>query len=116
MDLIIGIVTSLGGLVFVLYKFNLITFGKESFVPKKETLPNHTVCEGHKELVSTLRKVSNQQILHGSLHKQHFATCQEGKEDSKEINIALKLIGQSVAVLLDRSNRAEGVKKNEVQI
>jgi len=97
----VAIVTAIGAIVIALKKFNLITFRK----PKVTCMESKT-CLVHPEIVQKLSEVKNQQIINTGLLKQHVINFEDGRIESKEIKEALKVIGENIAVLRDRSDRA----------
>jgi len=107
-EFVVGSITILGGLVLLLHKFELIRFGKKENYVKNITEAKE--CPAHKDLAMKLIAVHEQQIVNGTLHMQHLLQLAEGREEFQKVKEAIQTIGENVAVLLDRSNRAERTK------
>jgi hypothetical protein len=95
-----GIVTAIGAVVIVLKKLNLISFGKQ----KVESVDTK-YCPDHFDINKRLNGVRERQLSNIEILNQHTENHKENKKDLKEIREALKIIGENIAVLKDRSDR-----------
>jgi len=113
-EFVVGSISILGGIVLLLYKRDLIRFGKKEKVVNQ--LINAKECPAHNDTVLKLSAVHDQQIKNTTLHVQHAIKLEEGRTEFKEVKEAIQLIGLSIAVLLDRSNRAERMKSDGISL
>lgn len=110
-EIIVGIISVLGGIILLLNKFGLIHFGKRSEPVEKVFKINEGCklkqCPSHDDFVSKLGELHDAHIVSHNLHKQHALKFANGKEEFDEIKETLKFIGENIAVLKDRSDREE---------
>ena len=93
-DLIVGTIATMGGIIFVLNKFNLVRFGKKKC---------DVICDDHENVVAKLNDIQAKQQENVKLHENHAQKFSEGKKEFEKIQSSLKTISESVAVLLDRT-------------
>ena len=113
-DLIKGVVsgvTAIGGIGYALYRFRLITFGRN---PKQSLLDRRQPCSMHRETVNLLHAVKETQVSNVLKHDQHKLDLATGKAEFLVIRGKLSQLEIGVAVLLDRTGgRPPGFKQNE---
>jgi hypothetical protein len=116
-EMIIGAVTILGGLVLLLNKFGLIHFGKRrKLVEKKAITCPMNKCPSHDEFVKKLNGLHEAHILSHNLHQQHEKKFANGKNEFDAIKKTLRVIGENIAVLKDRSDREERIRVKNVPL
>ena len=103
-EIIVGVTATIGALIILLNKFDLLHFGK------REELTIVKVCTAHKEITKAQTKIAEKvddvhdnQILSMALHEQHKKRFDEGDKELKNINLTIKQLCIGIAVLLDRN-------------
>lgn len=96
-ELFIGAVGSIGGVLLILNRFGLLHFGRE----KKGNMLKQ--CPAHKDLAKQLGEVHDNQIKNIQLHEQHAKELKEGREEFKTVSSELVNLAIGIAVLLERT-------------
>jgi len=103
-EIIVGVTATIGALIILLNKFDLLHFGKR----EEPTIVK--VCTAHKEITMAQKKISDKvddvhdnQIKNITLHQQHQKRFDDGDKELKSIKGELKHLCVGIAILLDRS-------------
>jgi len=96
-ELFIGAVGSVGGVLLLLNRFGLLHFGRKT----KETILK--TCPAHADLKKQLGEVHDNQIKNIQLHENHAKELKEGREEFKTVSSELVNLAIGIAVLLERT-------------
>jgi len=100
-----AVITVIGVIVMGLKKLDLITFGKQKMgcgIPINSK-GNLSECSSHPDVVKMLSQMHDQQVKHVALHDQHLSKQENARKEFSSMRQELKVIGQAIAVLLDRT-------------
>ena len=97
-ELFIGAVGTIGGVLLILNRFELFHFGRKT---KEITLVKQ--CPAHAELKRQLVEVHDNQIKNIQLHEQHAKELKEGRTEFKTVSSELVNLAIGIAVLLERT-------------
>lgn len=108
-DLIVGTIAIIGGIILLFHRLGLISFGRKDNMDKIRDCKLEK-CPSHDEFEKKLTGLHEAHIVSHNLHKQHEGKFANSKDEFDAIKASLKKIGENIAVLKDRSDREERLR------